>query len=202
MFKRKSISLCLVVWFGIDIPKLAPNWCHCNAWVTSQKADITCCTLEAACWLWLGCWSNNVVNSHPSPGTFNCRVLCSVWCCSAHTHHIDPAINNALRIVTDACVLQQQKTFPSSQASNLVASSQWSHTVSSTLCHGAWTPASLSAHLYTECKCTVSQIETPICTRCRTTHQFIWQQHMCGALDWMITDGMWNGWTTLQDSAL
>ena len=30
------------------------------------------------------------------------------------------------------------------------ASSQWSHTVSSTPCHGAWTPAPLSAHLSTK----------------------------------------------------
>ena len=30
---------------------------------------------EAACWLRLGCWSNNVANSHLSPGAFNCRIL-------------------------------------------------------------------------------------------------------------------------------
>jgi len=40
--------------------------------------------LEAACWLRLGCWSNNVVNSHPSLGAFNRRVLlsCLVAQCS------------------------------------------------------------------------------------------------------------------------
>jgi len=49
--------------------------------------------------------------------------------------------------------------------------SQWSHTVSSTPCFGAWTSVPLSAHLSIECKCTAPQIETPICT-CRTTsHQ-------------------------------
>ena len=26
-------------------------------------------------WLWLGCWSNNVANSHLNPGTFNSIVL-------------------------------------------------------------------------------------------------------------------------------
>jgi len=62
------------------------------------------------------------------------------------------------------------------------ASSQWSHTVSGTSCHGAWTPAPLSAHLSTECEYTEPQAETPICTHRTTTHQFIWQQHMCGAL--------------------
>ena len=32
-------------------------------------------TLEAVFWVWLGCWSNKVANSHPSPGAFNRRVL-------------------------------------------------------------------------------------------------------------------------------
>jgi len=35
------------------------------------------------------------------------------------------------------------------------------------------TPAPLSAHLFSECKCTAPQIETPICTRLTTTYQFI-----------------------------
>ena len=49
--------------------------------------------------------------------------------------------------------------------------------------NGAWTPAPLSAHPSIECSCTAPQIKTPICTRCTTSHQFIWhQQHMCGAL--------------------
>ena len=53
---------------------------------------------------------------------------------------------------------------------------QRSHTVSSTPCHGAWTSAPLSVHLSMECKCTAAQIETPICTRCIRSHEFIWQQ--------------------------
>ena len=56
------------------------------------------------------------------------------------------------------------------------ASSQRSPTVSRTPCHGAWTSAPLSAHLCTEWEYTASQIETPICTCCTTTHQFIWRQ--------------------------
>ena len=43
------------------------------------------------------------------------------------------------------------------------ASSQRSHTVSSTPCHGAWTSARLSGHLSIECKRTAPPIETPIC---------------------------------------
>ena len=52
--------------------------------VTSQKVDITRRPLEAACWLRLGCWSNNVANSHPSPGPLNNRILhsCQVPQCS------------------------------------------------------------------------------------------------------------------------
>jgi len=51
-------------------------------------------------------------------------------------------------------------------------------------CHGAQTSAPLSTHLSIECRCTAPQIETPICTRRTTTHQFIWrqQQHTCGAV--------------------
>ena len=62
------------------------------------------------------------------------------------------------------------------------ASTNWSHTVSRTPCHGAWTSAPLSAHLPIECRCTAPKIETPICTR-RTSHQFIWQQqHTCSTV--------------------
>jgi len=57
-------------------------------------------TPEAAYWLRLGCWSNNVANSHASPGPFNGRVLrsCLVPQCSYPPHW--SAINDALRIVT------------------------------------------------------------------------------------------------------
>ena len=75
------------------------------------------------------------------------------------------------------------------------ASSQCSHTVSSTSCHVAWTSAPLSAHPSIECKRTAPQIETPICTRRTTSHQFIWQQqHTCGAVG--ITNGMRSGRTS------
>ena len=49
------------------------------------------------------------------------------------------------------------------------ASPQWSHTVSSTMCHGVRISAPLSPHLSTEWQCTATQIETPICTRRTTT---------------------------------
>ena len=74
------------------------------------------------------------------------------------------------------------------------ASSQRSHTVSSTPCHGAWTPAPLSAHrvgMYG-----VANQDTLL----HPTHQFIWQQK-CGALGG-ITDRRRRVWRTLRDSVL
>ena len=63
------------------------------------------------------------------------------------------------------------------------ASSQWIHTISRTLCHGAWTPAPLSAHPPIKCRCTTRQIDTTNCTCRTTTHQFFSQpQNTCGAL--------------------
>ena len=71
--------------------------------IISQKDDIMHCTLEAACCLWLGCWSNNVANSHLSPGRFNSSALCSclVLQCSHLPHW--PCHQRRLRIVT-ACL--------------------------------------------------------------------------------------------------
>jgi len=58
--------------------------------VTSQEADITRRDLEVACWLRLGCWSNNFANSYHSPGAFNRRVAYSapVWFRSAHSRPV------------------------------------------------------------------------------------------------------------------
>ena len=148
-------------------------------WVTSQEADITRCAPEAVCCLRLVCWSNNSANTHPSPGTFNRRVLhaCLVPQCSYPPHR---------RLANCDWM---SASYTSGQPSNprrhptCWASSQWSHTVSTTPCHGAWTSAPLSVHPSIECKCTAPEIDTPICTRGTTTHQFIWQQqHTCGAV--------------------
>jgi len=63
------------------------------------------------------------------------------------------------------------------------ASSQRSHTISRTSCHGAWTPAPLRAHPSIRCSCTAPQIEPPICSHRKTTHQFFWQQqYTCSAV--------------------
>jgi len=83
----------------------------------------------------------------------------------------------------DAGVLHQMTTkssYPHRHPTGW-ALSQWSHTVSSTPCHQAWTSAPISAHPSIECTCTAPQIETPICTCHITSHQFIWQ-HTCGVV--------------------
>ena len=48
--------------------------------VTSQKLDITCRTLEAACSSWLGCWSNNVANNLLSSFHSTAEYYAPVWC--------------------------------------------------------------------------------------------------------------------------
>jgi len=87
----------------------------------SQTAIITRCTLKAACWLLLGCWDNNVANSHLSPGAFNNRVLrsCLVLQCS-HSHHWPCHYDTLRKVRLDACVLHQRTIFLSSRASNLL----------------------------------------------------------------------------------
>jgi len=81
-----------------------------------------------------------------------------VWCRSTHTHLINPATNDALRIVT---------------GSNVLSFVEWSHTVSTAPCHRAWTSAPVSTHLSIKCRRMAPQIVTPICTRRTTSHQFI-----------------------------
>ena len=65
-------------------------------------------------------------------------------------------------------------------------------------CHGAWTPAPLSAHPSIECRCTAPHIETPIYTLRTTIHltttTYVWRTEQ-------ITNRMQNGWTTPLDSA-
>ena len=85
--------------------------------VTSQKGG----TLEAACWLWQGYWSNNVANSYFILNHSTAKYCAPVWCRRAHTRLIDPAINDALWTVTE-CVCPNQRTiFLSSQTSNLLS---------------------------------------------------------------------------------
>jgi len=98
-----------------------------------------------------------------------------VWCRSAHTRLIDPTINDALRIVT-GCL----RPSPADYLPILVGiqPDELRHngatlSLARRAMDGAWTPALLSAHLFIECRCQAPQIETPICTRRTTTHQFI-----------------------------
>jgi len=135
-----------------------------------------CLTLETACWLWLGCWSNNAANRHLRPGPLNCRVLhtCLVPQCPYPPH--SPC--NQWRLVNcDWMPVSYTSGEPSYSCRHPTswALSQRMHIVSNMPFHGAWAPAPLRTHLSIECRCTVSQIETPICTHLTITHQFIWQ---------------------------
>jgi len=169
-------------------------------WVTLQEADITRRAPEVTCWLRLGCWSNNSANSHPSLGVFNRRVLhsCLVPQCSNPPYR--PRHQRRL-----ANCAWMPAFYTSGQPSNPCrhpacwASSQWSHTVSSTPCYGAWTPALLSTHPSMECRCTAPQIETPFVPAA---------QHLISSSENNIRPAQWAGhqwnaeWrTTLQDSA-
>jgi len=76
-------------------------------------------------------------------------------CRSAYTRLTDPVINDALRTMTGCLRPKQRPILLSSGAPTSWASSQRSHAVSSTPCHGAWTSAPLSAHLSTGGECTL-----------------------------------------------
>jgi len=142
------------------------------------------------------------MNSDPSLGALNRRVLraCLVPQCSYPPYWPRHQRRLANR---DWMLASYNRGQPSNPRRHPTcwASSQWSHTVSSTPCHGAWTSAPLSTHTPTECKRTAPQIETPICTRRTTSHQFIWQQqHTCGAVGGLPI-GTRSGRTAPQDSA-
>ena len=100
----------------------------------------------------------------------------------------------------NACVLHQQTSSYPRGNPTCWASSKKSYTVCSTPCHGACTSSPLSVNLSMEWVCTKSQIDTRICTRRITTHQFIWgwQLQRSG----LITDGMRSRCTTLRGSVL
>ena len=140
---------------------------------------------------WLECWSNSVANSHSSPGPLNNRVLrsCLVPQCSHPPHWACHQRNLANCGWIRASCTSSQPSY-ARRHPTCWASSQRNHTASSTPCHGAWTPAPLSAHLSTEWECTASQSCTPICTRRTTTHQFNWHNNNRSAALW--ADHRWH----------
>ena len=99
--------------------------------VTSQEAAITRHAPEAAFWLRLVCWSNNSVNSHPSLGAFNRRVLSS---CLVPQCSFPPYLPRHQRRLANCEWMAASCT--SGQPSNsrrhptCWVSSQWRHTVS------------------------------------------------------------------------
>ena len=68
-----------------------------TSWVTSQEANITRRTLEAACW---GAGATTLRTATLALVHSTAEYCAPVRCRSAHTRIIDPTINNALQIVT------------------------------------------------------------------------------------------------------
>jgi len=139
------------------------------AWLLSVRTN-TLALLVGSGWV-------ATATSHLSPGTFICRVLRS---CLVPQRSHPPYRPRHQRRLTNCDWMSASYT--SGQPSNprrhptCWASSQWSHTISNTPCHGAWTSAPLSVPLFTECEySTPPHLETPGWARHATTHQFIWQ---------------------------
>ena len=111
-----------------------------------------------------------------------------VWCCSAHTRLIDPAINDALRIVTEFLRPTPADNLP------ILAGIKPAelHRSGATLALGrrAMEPGHLlhSAPTHPSSANTVPQIEKPICTRHTATHQF--SDNNIFAVQWV--DHQWN----------
>jgi len=97
-----------------------------------------------------------------------------VWCRSAHTRLIDPTINDALRIVTGCLLPTPADNLPILAGIQPAELRRRGATLSlgrramelGQLLHSALIHPSIG------CSCTAPQIETPICTRHTTTHQF------------------------------
>ena len=141
--------------------------------VTSQNID-TRCTLEAARWLGLGCWSSNAANSHLRPGAFNSRVLhsCLVPQCSRVPHR--PVINDALRTVTGCLRPTPTDNFP--VLAGIQPPELRPNGDPLSLARRAMEPGHL---LHSALTCPSSdkarrpKSRHPFYTRCSTTHQFI-----------------------------
>jgi len=83
-----------------------------------------------------------------------------VWCRSAHTRIIDPAINDVLRIVTGCMRPTSADNLPILAGIQPAELRRSGTTLSlARRATGAWTSAPLSAHPSIECKCTAPQIE-------------------------------------------
>ena len=163
------------------------------------------CTFEATCWLWLGCcWNNNVANSHFTLLHSTAYYCAPVWCCSAHTCLIDPAIKDALWTMTGFLRLAPADNFPflaGTQSSDLRRNGAtvslvrrptepW-HLFRSAL---ACPPSGNARHL---------KSRRPFHTRCPTTHQFIWWQKQkwaeCGKVGVHYETPHFPPWPTLME---
>ena len=149
-------------------------------WVTSQEASVTRHTPEATCWLRWSAGATTLRRDTLALVDSTAEYCAPVWCAVLIPALPTPPSATPCELWLDACVLHQRQPSNPRRHSTCWASPQWSHTISSTPCHGAWTSAPLSAPLSVECCCTAPHIETPICTRRTTTHQLLWQRGVGG----------------------
>jgi len=124
-----------------------------------------------------------------------------VWCRSAHTRFIDPAINDALRIVHGCLRRTSADNFPILAGIQPVVLHRNGATLSSTPFHGAWTSDPLSAHPSIKCKCTAPVMETPILPTAQNSTVYLTITTYMRR-NGRITNRTRSGRITLQDSAL
>ena len=115
----------------------------------------------------MGWWGNNATNSHLSSSKFNSRAL--PCCRSAQTRLIGPAINDAWRTVTGCLRCALADNLP--LLAGILSAELCRREARLSLSRRAIEPGHLLQS--TECECTASHIETPICARRTTSHQFI-----------------------------
>ena len=117
----------------------------------------------------LGCWSNNVANSHLSPVPFNSRVLYS--CLGAQYSHLPHWICHQRRLAN--CDWMPAEIFLPPQASNNLELRRKGAILALPRCR--MMPWHL---LHSALTCPSSGNARPhlFYTRCSTTHQFIWRQ--------------------------
>ena len=81
--------------------KLERSLAYCRYVESFPKIYIARRTLGVSCWLGLGWWSNNVGNSHLRTLVYSSADYCTpAWCSSVHVRLLNPAINDALPIVS------------------------------------------------------------------------------------------------------
>ena len=150
-------------------------------WVTSQEANITRRTPEAACW---GAGATTLRTATLALVHSTAQYCAPVWCRSVHTRLIDPTINDALRIVTGHLRPTPADNLPilaGSQPTELRRNGATLSLTRRVIEPGHLLNPALTRPLSANARCLKSW--HPCCNRRTTSHQFFWQQQQsCGAV--------------------